>query len=244
MSLKKLGLSDYESKIYTALLRIGRADARKISKESKIPPTAVYPNLRALKDMGFVEIFEGENYLYDAIKPEIALRGYEEQKILEMKQTKEEALNELKKNISAEEQFDPIRLSYGKQTSQSQFEEFSIKAKKRVYVAGWKFSKTTDVPGMIRHVKLLLSNSVDVRIIFREQSEITRYLSREIVKVGAKVKYADIGNFSIIIFDDKLCKISLKSEDRKERINILIDDRDLSRSMTDYFNTVWKKASN
>jgi HTH-type transcriptional regulator, sugar sensing transcriptional regulator len=242
MSLKKLGLSEYESRIYTAMLRIGRCDARKVAHESKVPPTAVYPNLRSLKDKGFVQIYDGENYLYEAIEPEIALRGLEEQKIAEMKNIKEEVLIELKKNAHPNEQFDPIKLSYGKDTSQSIFEEISSKAKKRVYVAGWKFSNTKDVQGMIKQVKFLLSKSVDVKIIFKEQNEVVRYLSKELIKLGAKIKFLDIGNFSIIIFDEDLCKISLKSEDRKQRVNILIDDKDLSRSMLEYFNNLWKKA--
>lgn len=241
MSLKKAGLSDYESKIYTALLSLGRTGAANISRESKVPPTAVYPNLKSLSAKGFVEIFEGETFLYEAISPEKALDNYAEIKINEIKSGKEEILRELRK-ISAPKIFDPIRLSYGRETSFNIFQEQALKAKKKVYVAGWKFSRHKDVQATIKVCRKMKENNVDVRMIFISHTEVTDYLSGELKKLGIKAKFLDIGNFSVILFDDDMCKISLKSEDRKERVNVLINDGDLAMSMTQYFESIWKKA--
>lgn len=111
-----------------------------------------------------------------------------------------------------------------------------------MFVAGWKFRHANDVQSLIKNVKSMRSRGVDVRILFAERSEITEFISSQIVSIGAGVRYFDAGNFSLMVADDAVCKISLKSEDRKERVSITIEDKDLSKAMLEYFNALWKKA--
>lgn len=54
--LKEYGFSDYASRVYLALLEIGRADAREASRQSRVPLAKIYAVLRQLYDRGLVEV--------------------------------------------------------------------------------------------------------------------------------------------------------------------------------------------
>lgn len=54
--LKEYGFSDYASRVYLALLEIGRADARETSRQSRVPLAKIYAVLRQLHDRGLVEV--------------------------------------------------------------------------------------------------------------------------------------------------------------------------------------------
>lgn len=56
--LQKLGLNLYESKAYTALLKIGTANAYKVSKESGIPRARIYDVLETLTNRGLAMVEE------------------------------------------------------------------------------------------------------------------------------------------------------------------------------------------
>lgn len=56
--LQKLGLNLYESKAYTALLRIGTSNAYKVSKESGIPRARIYDVLETLTKRGLAMVEE------------------------------------------------------------------------------------------------------------------------------------------------------------------------------------------
>ena len=56
--LQKFGLNLYEAKAYASLLKVGTANAYKISKESGIPRARIYDVLESLTKMGFAMVEE------------------------------------------------------------------------------------------------------------------------------------------------------------------------------------------
>lgn len=58
--LKKIGLSEYEAKVYLALLELGSATAQEIATKSGIKRTTIYVQIEALMKMGLVTSFEKE----------------------------------------------------------------------------------------------------------------------------------------------------------------------------------------
>ncbi|RZN36532.1 MAG: TrmB family transcriptional regulator [Methanosarcinales archaeon] len=72
-SLRDLGLTEYEAKVYTALVRIRSGTASDIHLVSGIPRSAVYGALNRLEEWGIVEVQSSKPMRYRAVPPEIAL---------------------------------------------------------------------------------------------------------------------------------------------------------------------------
>ncbi len=72
-ALELLGLSNYEAKVYLALLRLGEATAQEISKESGIPYSRIHGVLNSLADKGLIEVILLRPKKYRLINPQLAL---------------------------------------------------------------------------------------------------------------------------------------------------------------------------
>ncbi len=72
-SLRDLGLTEYEAKVYTALVKIRSGTASDIHLVSGIPRSAVYGALNRLEERGIVEIQSSKPMRYRAVPPETAL---------------------------------------------------------------------------------------------------------------------------------------------------------------------------
>jgi len=72
-SLKRMGLTEYEAKVYTTLTMLGQGSVSKISRASGVPRTSVYDVLKGLKELGLIEERYGKPMLYRSISPESAV---------------------------------------------------------------------------------------------------------------------------------------------------------------------------
>lgn len=73
-SLKTLGLTEYEAKVYSALVMFDKAEAKQIYEYLEIPKPSVYQSLKTLTDKGLVQIMSARPAVYRATPPKIALR--------------------------------------------------------------------------------------------------------------------------------------------------------------------------
>jgi sugar-specific transcriptional regulator TrmB len=67
--LKHVGLTEYEAKVYMALLNTHLSTATKASEKSGVPRTKIYSVLESLKDKGWVRVCSGVPLLFKAIEP-------------------------------------------------------------------------------------------------------------------------------------------------------------------------------
>ena len=80
-TLTKLGLTDSESRVYLAMLRLGEQGVQHIAREAKISRTAAYEIVESLQSKGLVSsITRGSKTAYAAEDPE-KLEAYFEQRI-------------------------------------------------------------------------------------------------------------------------------------------------------------------
>ncbi len=91
-SLRDLGLTEYEAKVYTALVKIRSGTASDIHLVSGIPRSAVYGALHRLEERGAIEVQSSKPMRYRAVPPEIALEKLKDNFIAES----EDALASLK----------------------------------------------------------------------------------------------------------------------------------------------------
>ncbi len=68
-SLQRFGLTEYQSKTYTALVAHGVADAETIASSADLPRTSVYKSLDSLHDMGYVVVSEGRPKVFKPAEP-------------------------------------------------------------------------------------------------------------------------------------------------------------------------------
>ena len=72
-NLARLGLKEYEAKIYVALVGLGETNVRRIHEVSGVPRPRVYDVLNELAKKGFIEIRQGSPLMYYAVRPDIVV---------------------------------------------------------------------------------------------------------------------------------------------------------------------------
>jgi len=243
--LKKIGLTAYEIKIYETLIQIGRSNANKISEQSKVPPTAVYPNLKSLILKQLVQKIKGDPSLFSALPPAIGIKKLVLRKNEDLSHTEGVAISYLKnlskiKNESNKKEI--VTLSYGKPISASIYFDACKRAKQSYYILGWKLKKISDKYMFLKALKKMIKKRVDVRIILTGDKEKNFELIKDYKEEGVLIKYLPLENFSIFIMDSSECKITLKDKNLDERYNIQILDKSLAKTMNDYFLEKWKES--
>ena len=88
-TLKKFGLSEYESKTYMALVVRGPSKAGEVSREADVPQSKIYEILTSLMDKQLIEVFDGRPKEFKAVSPDIVLKGMIEEKAGEFKALKD-----------------------------------------------------------------------------------------------------------------------------------------------------------
>jgi sugar-specific transcriptional regulator TrmB len=72
-ALTKLGLSQYQAKVYAALTSLGPSGVADIQKASAVPRTKIYEVLDQLLGIGVVEFQSGRPIFYNALPPNIVV---------------------------------------------------------------------------------------------------------------------------------------------------------------------------
>jgi sugar-specific transcriptional regulator TrmB len=89
--LRELKLTEYESRVYCALVEGGALTAEEVSKASGVPLTRVYSVLESLQAKNMVVEVAGRPKKFEALQPRIAMKGY----VAHMRSIMEEGLRRL-----------------------------------------------------------------------------------------------------------------------------------------------------
>lgn len=73
--LVRLGLTEYQSKVYSALTSLGPSGVTEINRFSEVPRTKVYETLQELISKGCVEFQPGRPAIYRAVRPVILIKS-------------------------------------------------------------------------------------------------------------------------------------------------------------------------
>jgi sugar-specific transcriptional regulator TrmB len=241
--LRALGLTQYESQAFIAMLRIGPSPARKIAEASGVPPTAVYPVLKLLLSKGLVQKLKSENAIFEALDPKRSLRALasrEQQAIAAHAERAAEQLGAIPRDPLAPAE--PISLSLGIEQSQQIFFEFAENASASLWIMGWKFSTKRNTAEILKTFQRLRKQGVDCRIIASAEITGGNHILRNIMAAGVKVRCLPMENFSIMLSDGKKSKITLKNPSLADRLNLQIHDPDLSKALAEYYEVMWKRA--
>lgn len=247
MEFKRLGLTEYETKIYRELVKGQKLSAKKLAEKTTVPATAVYPTVKTLMKKKLVQEFSGETKEFQAIKPELAIPEFIENKKKELSQMEEETLQEIKR-LKQEKTTLPVKdiltLSLGQKASVMIYEDSIQKAKKSIYILGWRMHKIKDKYTFLQHFKDPIKRKVDVRLLLTGGPEKAWDLIKAYKRAGIHVKYFPLekDKFTLLTVDGEECKITLKDKNLPEKYNLHIHDPSLANAMESFFLDCWKKA--
>jgi predicted DNA-binding transcriptional regulator len=130
-SLKTLGLTEYEAKVYSALVLFDRTEVKQIYEYLDAPKPSVYQSLKTLTDKGLVQVVNAKPAIYRALPPKIALkhmteihRRAEDMALLE--------LDKLERSRVEREPLDVLWTLYGEESIDHSVEDLLSKAKRSV----------------------------------------------------------------------------------------------------------------
>ncbi|MBI2102355.1 hypothetical protein HYT55_00815 [Candidatus Woesearchaeota archaeon] len=243
--LRCLGLTQYETSIYCTLIARGKLSAQEIAGFSKVPPTAVYPNIKSLLDKKLIQQFAGKVRAFEALNPEMAIPALIEEKRKNLLLLQHEVVQRAK--IARNSQHvaptkEVIQLAQGREISEAIYHSFEERAQKSLYIMGWFMYKVKDKYTHLRRLQKLVKKHVDVRLLVIGRREKQWSVIEAYQKAGIPVRYVPLENFSLAVCDGTECKITLKSKELAEKMHVLVNDKDLAAAMQSYFLMTWEKA--
>ncbi|CUX76787.1 TrmB family transcriptional regulator [Thermococcus chitonophagus] len=130
--LIRLGLKEYEARVYATLVIIGPAKASDIAKESGVPRPRVYDVLKELHRKGFVEISEGSPTYFRAVDPEKVIATLRDEYI----RSAEEVIIMLKSyQRERQEEWLPVWYLQGEWSVKNRVEELASRAEREFVAA-------------------------------------------------------------------------------------------------------------
>jgi sugar-specific transcriptional regulator TrmB len=245
LKLRKLGLTDYESKVYLALLELGEGSSGDIIKKAEIHTGKIYEILDSLKNKGLVsEIVKNNIRQYSATEPK-RLFDYLNTKKEELKKTEEDissimpSLLEKVKSASKK----PIKVEV-----YTGFEGFKTAISKEIS----KYSKNTEVLVFGIQPKLKYDKKISDFFSYKVYPERKRnkVLTRKIKDISTinqksnssypkKVRYLEYKSLTIVEVYKDLVLIELYMENP---IILVIESEEVANSFRNQFEILWKMA--
>ncbi|MFH0714425.1 MAG: helix-turn-helix domain-containing protein [Candidatus Diapherotrites archaeon] len=243
--LKLLGLAGYEGAVFQVLLSHGKLGAKEVAHYSKVPLTAVYPNLKSLVQKGLIQEIGGKKAEFEAFPPSEALKALADKKAKELEEARERAVQKLEgvrpKSLLALNEI--VSVFASEQTSKIVREKLIKAAKKSIYVVGWRLRRQDSInTALLKELEAARKKGIDVRVILTARESVQMPHIQHFLRQGMQFRFLPLQNFSIMLRDGEECKISLKRKDLEEHLNIHINDADLSKFLNEYFLSVWKKG--
>ncbi len=242
--LKKLGLSEKETKVYLALLELGEAAVQKISQKSKVNRATTYVILEGLVKKGLVSVLEKENKtLFGAQDPELlsnVLRA-QEREVKEKETEFKKLLPELKALYNLSPQKPKVRFFEGKDGLKSIQEDFLKEKNTEID----EFYSSDDVHNIFSPAELEEFRKRRVGQKIKSRAFYTRaagpFVTKDISPLS-ELKYMRQDqyplNVDILIYNNKIALISLK----EPLMGVIVENKDLASALRSIFKMLWDKS--
>lgn len=245
LQLKRLGLTDYESKVYLALLEIGEGSSGDVIKKANIHTGKIYEILESLKNKGLIsEIIKNNIKQYSATEPK-RIFDYLNVKKQELNKTEEDimgimpSLLEKVKSAGAK----PIKIEV-----YTGFEGFKTGLTKEIE----KYSKNTEVLVFGIQPKIKYDKKISDFFTYKVYPERKRnkVLTRKIKDIETKgikssssypkkVRYLEYKSMTIVEIYKDLVLIECYMENP---IMLVIESEEVAKSFKNQFEMLWKIA--
>ena len=248
-TLINCGLSEYESKVYTALVFSGPSKAGVISKDSTVPQSKIYEVLDQLVDKQLVEVFDGRPKEFKATEPEVAIKNLLEDKVREIDalKSKIDEMSAFLKPRKTPETLGGIWSIKGEKFKEffNKTSEILRRSENYVYAITRDFSRTSS---LAEEVKNALGRGVKIRVIGMERvTERNYYKARWYHDHGIDLKIFETKvHPRIVVSDGKELLMRLdytpQKRDRFRFNSIWSEDPSLVKVMDNYVKNIWSNA--
>lgn len=243
IELRKLGLSEYEIKVYTTLLVEGTLKGGEISRISKVPNGRAYEVLHKLRERGFVQEIRTKPKLFKPVDPKIAIsilvnNRYKELEKLKIRLPK--ILHELKKTSPKTQTEEKITLLQGRYILEPIIKQ-QLEEVKNYFKRMFTFEYTPYE--IFRLEKVLMKKGIKFKIVGTLLNRETFKLMKKAVEYGYEVRYYPVEELRLSIIDGVQSMVNLINKNNPEqRTVILIESKELTKALEHYFDMIWKKA--
>lgn len=242
-TLRPLGLSEYEVRVFLTLVKNGPANYRNVARESNVPTGKIYHVLSTLGAKGFVEIIQTKPKIYRAVEPKIALRRrlkQLEEDFFELERKIRDELPNLQLQYSLKH--DIIRgvlseILVGCNSFTKSIQNTLLKALDEVLIVTPKFDVKPHEEDVFMR---LLERGVSVKVLcsgFEESSEdiVSRFLD-----LGAQIRMQEAVDDKYYVVDDKSVYTFINSSG--ENICLQVHGTALCRVLKERFEERWELA--
>jgi len=264
--LKSLGFTDYESRIFLALLQGHLMSATEIAESAKIRRTDVYNVLKSFVEKGYCNEIETNTILkYEMIDPDVVLDKIElkiqkerDRQIASFKDTFKQLKPLYRSKEGGQDKISNIELIRGyNQHREEKFVNLLKNAKKEIFFmirlemyisdevdkTAEKFIKSGGVIKSIYEVGSSFKVKKDGKWIDGNTDDLIKIFSK-FEKYGEQVRLSStkIPNFTVFDRETVFMNIVDKSVPRYNEADIIVKNKDYAESMTEVFNTFWDKS--
>jgi sugar-specific transcriptional regulator TrmB len=229
-TLQYFGLSEYEAKVYVALVSLGPAKAGAISREADVPQSKIYNILDELIRKQLVEVFEGRPKEFKAIAPETILKNFVKEKEEELKSLRERAFTIstlLKPAIDEEDIIEGIWIQKGEKWTEvlNRLAEMLERCKKYAYDITRDFSCSARLREAIRGC---VRRKVELKVICINQINESNY---------SRAKWYYVNKIPIRVFETKVHPRILVVDGKE--VSIRLDHSPFQNKFT--FHSIWTR---
>jgi len=234
--LEKLNFSVNESKVYLTLIKIGSSLAGRIAKEASLDRSSTYNALKMLVERGLIStIHENKRTIYSPADPKKIIDYFKEKEELAKK-----IIPSLKEQYGIKKEKKNITLFQGYKGLKTIFQDIlaSCDSKNEYLVIGTEGQFGDKMPYYAPlFSKLKLKKKIKTRMLIRKgRDKKTKSKNTQYRTLPSKV----ISPATINIYDNKVAIFIW--EDKPEVI--LIENKDVSESFKNYFDSMWRHAGN
>lgn len=240
--LRKIGLTEYETKIYLALLDLGKATSGEILQKSNLNTGKIYDILGSLKNKGFIsEIIESGVKRFSPADPKQIFTYLEEKKedIQKQEQTLYKIVPDILKKINSIKESQKVEVFYGfkglKTAHQKEIDRYSSKETLRVLGIMGREKYPKFIYNF--YINNLYSKRVSSKIKIKKILDTEAKKHRSDHEKEAQIKYFPYVSPVAIVTIGNLTIIDIVTENP---IIITIESKEVAESFVQQFELLWK----
>lgn len=250
--LVRLGLTSYEAKAYTALIRRGTSTAAQVARLGGLPRQRVYDVLAGLVEKGLATVVPGQTARYVAEPPDVALSrllGSHRRQLEELERQAGELTEDLLREFAAGREhtspLDFIEVLREPGAVAERWDELQRETEREILV----LAKPPYVrPAQDNAVGLAMAGRYTTRCIYEFAAyDDPEFMAgvREFARAGEEARFVDVLPMKLAIFDERkvIFAMSDPAAGPATLTSLVVEHPELARTLKLAFDAIWDRGA-